>query len=314
MKTAIVFPGQGSQSVGMAKDFYDNFSVAKNVFEEVNDTLKKDLTKIMFEGPEDVLTDTANAQPAIMTASVAILEVIKQESGLDIERLCDCMAGHSLGEYTALCASKSITLSDTAKLLKIRGESFSEAGRISKGLMATIIGCSLDEVKNIVERAKLDGEVLEIANDNMVGQTVISGNVNSIDNAIKIANEMGVKKTIKLQVSGAFHSSLMEPATENMKTALNNVEINKPVVDIFANYTAEVEQQDNIKDNLLKQITGRVRWRETVDNIKNSGVDRFVEIGASVVMKKMISRMYPDADVMSVNSVDTLKEFIEMIK
>lgn len=310
---AVVFPGQGSQTIGMAREFYDNFDIAKKVFQEVNDTLQKDLTKIMFEGPEDLLTDTENAQPAIMTASIAILEVLKQESGLQINDLCNCVAGHSLGEYTALCASNSINLADTAKLLKVRGKSFADAGKIAQGSMAAVIGASIEQVEELVNKARLENEVLDIANDNIVGQVVISGNINSIDNAINIASEMKIKRAVKLQVSGAFHSPLMESAIKNMETILEEISINKPVVEVFANYTANIEEQSEIKDNLLKQITSRVRWRETILNMKEKGVKEFVEIGSGKVLSNMIGRMCPEDKVISINSIDTLKEYIKDI-
>lgn len=310
---AIVFPGQGSQTIGMAREFYDNFDIAKKVFQEVNDTLQKDLTKIMFEGPEDLLTDTENAQPAIMTASIAILEVLKQETGLKINNLCNYTAGHSLGEYTALCASNSINLADTAKLLKVRGKSFADAGKIAQGSMAAVIGASIEQVEELVNKARLENEVLDIANDNIVGQVVISGNINSIDNAINIASEMKIKRAVKLQVSGAFHSPLMESAIKNMETILEEISINKPVVEVFANYTANIEEQSEIKDNLLKQITGRVRWRETILNMKEKGVKEFVEIGSGKVLSNMIGRMCPEDKVISINSIDTLKEYIKDI-
>lgn len=310
---AIVFPGQGSQTIGMAREFYDNFDIAKKVFQEVNDTLQKDLTKIMFEGPEDLLTDTENAQPAIMTASITILEVLKQETGLKINDLCNCVAGHSLGEYTALCASDSINLANTAKLLKIRGKSFADAGKVAQGSMAAVIGASIEQVEELVNKARLENEVLDIANDNIVGQVVISGNINSIDNAINIASEMKIKRAVKLQVSGAFHSPLMESAIKNMETILEEISINKPVVEVFANYTANIEKQSEIKDNLLKQITGRVRWRETILNMKEKGVKEFVEIGSGKVLSNMIGRMCPENKVISINSIDTLKEYIKDI-
>lgn len=310
---AIVFPGQGSQTIGMAREFYDNFDIAKKVFQEVNDTLQKDLTKIMFEGPEDLLTDTENAQPAIMTASIAILEVLKQETGLKINNLCNYTAGHSLGEYTALCASDSINLANTAKLLKIRGKSFADAGKVAQGSMAAVIGASIEQVEELVNKARLENEVLDIANDNIVGQVVISGNINSIDNAINIASEMKIKRVVKLQVSGAFHSPLMESAIKNMETILEEISINKPVVEVFANYTANIEEQSEIKDNLLKQITGRVRWRETILNMKEKGVKEFVEIGSGKVLSNMIGRMCPEDKVISINSIDTLKEYIKDI-
>ena len=310
---AVVFPGQGSQTIGMAREFYDNFDIAKKVFQEVNNTLQKDLTKIMFEGPEDLLTDTENAQPAIMTTSIAILEVLKQETGLKINNLCNYTAGHSLGEYTALCASDSINLANTAKLLKIRGKSFADAGKVAQGSMAAVIGASIEQVEELVNKARLENEVLDIANDNIVGQVVISGNINSIDNAINIASEMKIKRAVKLQVSGAFHSPLMESAIKNMETILEEISINKPVVEVFANYTANIEEQSEIKDNLLKQITSRVRWRETILNMKEKGVKEFVEIGSGKVLSNMIGRMCPEDKVISINSIDTLKEYIKDI-
>ena len=311
---AIVFPGQGSQIIGMAKDFYDNFDVAKKVFQEVNNTLQKDLTKIMFEGPEDLLTDTENAQPAIMTASIAILEVLKQETGLQIDGLCNYVAGHSLGEYTALCASNSISLADTAKLLKVRGKSFADAGKVAQGSMAAVIGATIEQVEELVNKARLENEVLDIANDNITGQIVISGNVNSIDNAIKVASDMKIKRAVKLQVSGAFHSPLMESAVKNMETVLEEVVINKPIVDVYANYTANIEEQGDIKSNLIKQITGRVRWRETILNIKEKGVNEFIEVGSGKVLSNMIARMCPEDKVVSINSVGSLREYFIQLK
>ena len=307
---AIIFPGQGSQSIGMAKEFYDNFVVARDVFNTVNESLKKDLSKIMFEGPEELLTDTANAQPAIMTASIAILEVLKQECNLNINDLCNCVAGHSLGEYTALCASDAINLSDTAKLLKVRGESFAEAGKKTIGSMAAIIGASLEQVEELINKAKIDGEVLDIANDNITGQIVISGNINSIDNAITLAPTMKIKRAIKLQVSGAFHSKLMEPAIINMDNILKEIKLEQPKVNIFANYTADVEIKDDIKNNLIKQITNRVRWRETIINMKQKGINSFIEIGNGKVLTNMVARMCPEDETISINSIDSLKSFI----
>ena len=308
---AFLFPGQGSQSIGMAKEFYDNFSIAKEVFEEVNEVLKKDLKKIMFEGPEDILTDTSNAQPAIMTASIAILRVLENESGKKINELCDYVAGHSLGEYSALCAGEALSLADTAKLLMIRGKAFAEAGKKNPGSMAAIIGADFNKVQELVDKAKLNNEVLCIANDNIVGQIVISGNINSIDNAIKLAAEMGIKRAIKLQVAGAFHSSLMSPAVEEMKEALENIKVNEPKVKVVANYTADVENLDDIKNNLINQIVNGVRWRETLDSLKQQGVNSFVEIGNGVVLSKMTSRALPDVESLSINSIESLKNYIK---
>jgi [acyl-carrier-protein] S-malonyltransferase len=314
VKKAFIFPGQGSQTVGMAKEFYDNFSAAKQVFNEVNDSLNKDLAKIMFEDPENVLVNTENSQPAIMTASMAILEVLKQETGLTIAELCDFVAGHSLGEYTALCASESLTLGDTAKLLKIRGEAFAEASRKNAGMMVSLLGATPEQVENLVEKSRITGEILQIANDNTVGQVVISGNIKSIENAMELSKELAIKKVVKLQVSGAFHSKLMEPAIEKMQEALEDVEINRPKVGIIANYTAKVENENEIKKNLLKQITGMVRWRDTMLNMQGYGVEVFVEVGNGKVLTGMVPRTCPDVKSIAVNSIESLEEFKKELK
>lgn len=309
-----MFPGQGSQTVGMAKEFYDNFDVAKKVFEEINDVLNKDLTKIIFEGPEEELTKTSNAQPAIMTASIAILRVLEKESGKKINELCDFVAGHSLGEYTALCACESLSLRDTAKLLMVRGNAFANAGQSNPGSMAAIIGASLEQVEELISKARLNNEVLCVANDNVIGQIVISGNVNSIDNAIKVAQEMGIKKAMKLNVAGAFHSPLMEPAIKDVKELLETITVNEPKVGILANYTADVENTNNIKENLINQIVNGVRWRETLDNLISKGVDNFVEVGNGVVLSKMSARAFPDKTSLSINSIESLNNYLESIK
>lgn len=311
---AFIFPGQGSQSVGMVKEFYDNFVEAKNVFEEVNDVLNKDLTKIIFEGPDEELTKTVNAQPAIMTASIAILRVLEKESGRKINELCDFVAGHSLGEYTALCACESLSLRDTAKLLMVRGNAFAKAGEKNQGSMAAIIGANFEQVEELIEKARLDNEVLCIANDNSVGQIVISGNINSIDNAVKIASEMGIKRAMKLNVAGAFHSPLMEPAIHDVKELLEEITIKEPKVGIAANCTANLESINDIKNNLISQIISGVRWRETMDNFINKGVDNFIEVGNGVVLSKMSSRAFPDKTSISVNSIDSLNNYLNNIK
>jgi [acyl-carrier-protein] S-malonyltransferase len=310
MKKSYIFPGQGSQSVGMLREFYDNFSVAKQMFERANDCLKKDIKTIMFEGPEDLLTQTENAQPAIMLGSAIILEVLKQEMGKKINDLCDFVAGHSLGEYTALYASETITLEEALKLLKIRGEAFAEAGKISQGAMVALVGATIEQAEEVVSKAKLNGDVLQIANDNTVGQVVLSGSVGSISKSIEIAPEVGVKKAVKLQVSGAFHSELMGLAVAKMEKALKDVEFRTPKVDVVANYTAEIEKTESIKDNLLKQITGRVRWRETMINMEKYGSKVFVELGNGKVLGGMVGRTCPDVKVSTLNSMETLKEFI----
>ena len=310
-KKAFIFPGQGSQSIGMAKEFYENFDAAKEVFEEVNSTLGKNLTKIMFEGPEDLLTDTENAQPAIMTASIAILRVLEKESGKNIDELCSFVAGHSLGEYTALCASESLSLVDTARLLKVRGEAFAEASKKSSGTMMALVGATVEQAEEVAKKAKIEGEICQIANDNTVGQIVLSGNVNSMNKAIEIATEMKIKRAIVLKVAGAFHSELMLPAVEKMKEILQNVVINEPKVKVIANYTANIEDKNDIKSNLIKQITGTVKWRETMLLLERLSSDNFVEVGSSKVLTNMVSKTCKDIKVTTINSVESLNEFLK---
>lgn len=311
MNKAFVFPGQGSQTVNMGKDLYENFDIAKDVFKEVDSALNKDLSKIIFEGPQELLTQTENAQPAIMCVSIAILRVLEKESGKKIDELCKFVAGHSLGEYSALCASGAISLGDTAKLLKIRGESFAEAGKHSIGAMAALVGATIEQAEDVASRAKQAGEVCQVANDNTVRQVVISGNEKSIDEAIKIATEMGIKRAIKLQVSGAFHSELMKPAVENMKKALENVKIQTPKVPLIANvYAAQVSTPDEIKESLLKQITSRVRWRETMLLFENNGIEEIVEVGPGKVLTGMVAKTTPNIKSFSINTLESIKEYI----
>lgn len=314
MNKIFTFPGQGSQAVAMGKDFYDNFDIAKKVFQEVDQTLGKSLSKIMFEGPQETLTDTENAQPAIMCCSIAILKVLEQESGKKIQDLCKYVAGHSLGEYSALCASEALTLSDTAKLLKIRGESFASAGKASKGSMVALVGATVEQAEEVAKKAKQNGEICQIANDNTVGQIVLSGHENSIDEAVKIATEMGIKRAIKLTVSGAFHSELMKPAVENMKKALENIVISTPKVPLISNFTAKITSNpEEIKSNLLNQITGRVRWRETMLLCEAEGINEFIEIGSGKVLNGMVVKTCPNAKAFTINSAETLKEYLQTI-
>ncbi len=311
MNKAFVFPGQGSQVVGMGKDLYDNFEIAKDVFNEVDSALNKNLSKIIFEGPQDLLTQTENAQPAIMCVSIAILKVLEKESDKSIEKLCNFVAGHSLGEYSALCASESLTLSDTAKLLKIRGESFAEAGKYSKGAMVALVGATIEQAEEVANKARQDGEICQVANDNTVGQVVLSGNEKSIDKAVEIATEMKIKRAIKLQVSGAFHSELMKPAVENMKNALAEINISVPKVPLIANvYADKISTPEEIKESLIKQITNRVRWRETMLLFEKNNIEEIVEVGPGKVLTGMVSKTVPSIKSFAVNSFESLKEYL----
>jgi [acyl-carrier-protein] S-malonyltransferase len=306
MKTAIVFPGQGSQVVGMGKDLYQNFLSAKEVFDQVDQILSLNLSKIMFEGPSEELTKTENAQPALMAVSIAIINVLEKEFGKKFDQLCSLTAGHSLGEYSALCAAKSLTLETTAKLLQIRGREMAKCSQKNPGAMAAILGAEIDLVEKVVKEASQFG-ACQVANDNSYGQIVISGAKNAIDRAVEIAKENSIKKAIILPVSGAFHSSLMLDAQNIMSEALNDIKIDKPIVPIIANVTANVtENPIEIQDLLVKQITGSVRWRETILFMEKQGVKQIIEIGSGKVLCGLVGRTSANIATKSIQSSQDL--------
>lgn len=309
-KTALVFPGQGSQFVGMGKDLYENFSCAKEVFETVDDVLSLKLSDIIFNGPSEELTKTQNTQPALMAVSVAVMRVLEKEFGKKIEDLCDYAAGHSLGEYSALCAAGAISLEDTAKLLQVRGNAMAKCGEKTSGSMAAILGVEVEVAKKIAQEAS-QGEICQIANDNSVGQIVISGSKSAIERSLQIAKDNGVKRAIALPVSGAFHSELMKEAESEMKEALDAVEVKKPKVGIVANVVADfVSDENEIKDLLLKQITSSVRWRETMLLLEKNGVKNIVEIGAGKVLSGLVGRTCKEIDNVSrIGNLDEIKNF-----
>lgn len=310
MVRAIVFPGQGSQVVGMAKDFYDNFKVSRDVFQEVDEALGKKLSDIIFDGPMEELTITSNAQPAIMTACMAIVKALEQELGFSIGKLCNFTAGHSLGEYTALCVAGCIRLDETARLLKVRGDAFQKASEKNPGAIA-VIGAPLEMVENLVKEAVLNNEILEVTNDNTSEQIVISGHTASVDNVLEIAKIRGIRKVKKLAVGGAFHSKLMKPAVEIMKNVLEDIEIHEPEISVFSNYTSVVENEEEIKDNLIKQIINKVRWREIVLNMEKADVKQYIEVGTGRILSNMIGKICPDAETIAINSVEGMKDFIK---
>lgn len=309
-KTALVFPGQGSQFVGMGKDLYENFSCAKEVFETVDDVLSLKLSDIIFNGPAEELTKTQNTQPALMAVSVAVMRVLEKEFGKKIEDLCDYAAGHSLGEYSALCAAGAISLEDTAKLLQVRGNAMAKCGEKTSGSMAAILGVEVEVAKKIAQEAS-QGEICQIANDNSVGQIVISGSKSAIERSLQIAKDNGAKRAIALPVSGAFHSELMKEAESEMKEALDAVEVKKPKVGIVANVVADfVSDENEIKDLLLKQITSSVRWRETMLLLEKNGVKNIVEIGAGKVLSGLVGRTCKEIDNVSrIGNLDEIKNF-----
>lgn len=308
---AFVFPGQGSQSVGMGADLAQAFPAARAVFEEVDDALGEHLSKIIFEGPSDELTSTENTQPALMAVSMAVIRVLETEGGLDLAGKVSLLAGHSLGEYAALAAGRSFGLTDAARLLRLRGQAMQKAVPAGEGGMAAIIGGTLAQVQEICAEAG-KGSILEIANDNGGGQIVISGAMDAIDKAVALAKEMKIKRALKLPVSAPFHSSLMRPAEDVMAEALHKAEIAAPIVPIIANVTAsKATDADTIRDNLIKQVTGRVRWRESVEAMSSMGIDTFVEIGAGKVLSGLVRRIDPEVSSLSISTPADIEEFLK---
>ena len=308
-KIAIVFPGQGSQVVGMGKDLYENFDSAKKVFKKVDEILGVNLSKIMFEGPQDELTKTENTQPALMAVSVALIEVLEKDFGKKFQDLCALTAGHSLGEYSALCASKALTLEDTAKLLQIRGSERAKCGQKTSGAMCAILGVEIEVAKEIASEAS-QGDICQVANDNSVGQVVLSGSKIAIERAIEIAKSKGAKRAIQLPVSGAFHSLLMKDAQEKMAKALEKTIINQPIVPLVANVSAQIAKDaSEIKNLLVEQITGSVRWRETMLCFEQNGIEEVIEFGAGKVLSGLVSRTCPNLKSRSIQNSEDLKNF-----
>ncbi|WP_349366720.1 MAG: ACP S-malonyltransferase [Nitratireductor rhodophyticola] len=301
MSIAFTFPGQGSQAVGMGRDLADAFPEARDVFQEVDDALEQKLSRIMWEGPEDELTLTANAQPALMAVSIAAMRVM-EKGGLSLKDKVSYVAGHSLGEYSALCAAGTFSLADTARLLRIRGNAMQAAVPVGEGAMAAIIGLEAADVEAVCSAADKEG-VCQIANDNGGGQLVISGAKSAVEEAAKLASEKGAKRAIMLPVSAPFHSALMQPAAEAMREALADVKKQAPVVPVIANVTVSpLSDPDEIAERLVEQVTGRVRWRETVGWFGENGVETLYEIGSGKVLSGLARRINRDLAAVPVNT------------
>jgi len=310
MTLAFTFPGQGSQEVGMGKAIIEAFPAAQAVFQEVDDALGQNLTKIILEGPIETLTLTENAQPALMAVSLAVVRALEAEFGVGIETAA-FVAGHSLGEYSALAAAGALSLSDAARLLKLRGQSMQRAVPVGEGAMASLIGPKVDMALAEAAAAKgAEAGVCVVANDNNPGNIVISGSKAGVDAAIAAAKELG-GKAILLNVSAPFHSPLMAPAEEEMRAALSAAKIQAPKVPLVANVTAApVTDPEIIRDLLVRQVTGRVRWRESMTWLGSAGgVTRLVELGAGKVLTGMAKRLVPNAESLSVNDPDGLRAF-----
>lgn len=302
MTIALIFPGQGSQQVGMGRALSDTFAAARAVFEEVDAALGESLSTTIFEGPEDKLVLTANAQPALMAVSLAALRVLHAETGLEVGRHAAFVAGHSLGEYSALAAAGSFSIGDAAKLLRVRGDAMQKAVPVGEGAMAALLGLDLDAARAVAEEAA-EGEVVAAANDNAPGQVVVSGTKAAVERAIAIAKTKGAKRAVLLPVSAPFHCALMQPAADAMREALAGVKINAPKAPLVANVTAgPLTDPEAIRARLVEQVTGAVRWRESVAFMAGAGVTRFVEIGAGKVLAGLVKRIAPEAAGESVGS------------
>ena len=292
MTRAFLFPGQGSQKVGMGKDLADAFAPARHVFQEVDDALSQKLSKLMWEGPEADLTLTENAQPAIMAHSMAVLRILEKEMGLDVAKQAYLVAGHSLGEYSALCAAGAFTLADTARLLKTRGQAMQSAVPVGEGGMTALIGADIEQAEEVAKEAAAAGGVCVVANDNAPGQVVISGTMDALARAGEIAKAKGIKRAMPLAVSAPFHSPLMQPAADRMAEELAKVTIRPLSVPVLANVTArEAVNPDHVRQLLIEQVTSRVRWRESIAALRDLTVDTTVEFGGNKVLTGMVKRI-----------------------
>ena len=310
MKRALIFPGQGSQAVGMAQALAAAYPVARQVLDEVDDALGQKLSKLMLDGPADELKLTENAQPALMAASMAVIGVLGSQ-GFKLPTAALYVAGHSLGEYTALCAAGSLSITDTAQLLKKRGQAMQQAVPVGIGAMAALIGVDLPVAQEIAAAAA-QGEICTAANDNAPGQVVVSGHAAAVDRAMAIAAERGFKRSVKLPVSAPFHCALMQPAADVMREALAAVTISAPCVPLVANVTATaVSEPAAIRDLLVKQVTGAVRWRESVLYLKEQGVQQLVECGTGSVLAGLTRRIDKELTAVSIGTPEDVEAFMK---
>ncbi|WP_029074162.1 ACP S-malonyltransferase [Kaistia adipata] len=311
MTIALTFPGQGSQAVGMGKSLAENFAEARAVFDEVDAALGEKLSAVMWDGPIETLTLTANAQPALMAVSLAALRVLEAQ-GFQVSKAA-YVAGHSLGEYSALAAAGSLSIADAARLLRIRGTAMQAAVPVGEGAMAALLGLDFDTAKAVADEAA-QGEVCEAANDNGPGQVVISGAKAAVERALEIAKAKGAKRALLLPVSAPFHCRLMQPAADVMADALAKVTINAPVVPVVANVlAAPVTDPAEIRNRLVEQVTGMVRWRESIGWLAANGVDLFAEIGAGKVLSGLAKRIAPEAQTLNVGTSDDVAAAIERL-
>lgn len=309
MKYAFVFPGQGSQFVGMGKELAENFATAREVFEQVNDALSQDLFKIMTEGPDTQLTLTVNTQPALMAFSMAVVKVLEKDFGIDLKSKASYVAGHSLGEYSAACTAGVFSLTDTAKLLRWRGQAMQSAVPLGVGSMAAVLGLSYKDIDALLDACSGGKDICVAANDNSDGQVVISGTTSAIDKAMQIASEFGARKCVKLAVSAPFHSPFMAPAADVMARKFMEVEARDAQIPLIANVLASpITDHKEIIKHLIEQVTGTVRWRETMEFLHQEGITDLVELGAGKVLSGIAKRGYKDINSISVGSIQEIEE------
>ena len=315
MTNAFIFPGQGSQKVGMGKDLYDNFPVAKEVFQEVDDALSINLSRIIFEGEEEELKLTINTQPALMAVSFAIVRVIESFIGKNISEVGKFTAGHSLGEYSALVSARSIKLNDAAKILRLRGEFMQNAVPLNIGAMAALIGVETNIIEEIRSKYVEKDEIIDIGNDNAPGQFVISGHNSIVDKVIANHKSFGIKRAIKLPVSAPFHCRLMEKARENMESYIQDLDLLSPKLILVNNVgAAPLTETNKIKDSLVEQITNTVRWRESINNMCDLGVDNFIEIGAGNVLSGLVKRINKTVNSSSIQNIENIENYINILE
>jgi len=309
MTTAFVFPGQGSQAVGMGKALADTFSAARDVFAQVDDALGEKLTAVMWEGPAARLTLTENAQPALMAASLAAMRVLEREAGLDLGRDAAFVAGHSLGEYSALAAAGALTIPDTARLLRIRGRAMQAAVPVGAGAMAALLGLEFNAAAAVAEEAA-QNQICQAANDNGGGQVVVSGDKAAVERAVEIAKGKGARRAMLLPVSAPFHCALMQPAADAVAEALAKVRVKSPIVPVVANVLARpIIDPAEIVRSLIAQVTGTVRWRECIAFMAGAGVDRFYEVGAGKVLSGLVKRIAEGASGTAIGTPDDVAAF-----
>ena len=310
MTRLFMFPGQGSQKIGMGKELADAFSAAREVFQEVDDALSQKLSKIMWEGPEAELILTENAQPAIMAASLAVVRVLEKEMSLDVGKHAKFVAGHSLGEYSALCAAGGFTLAETARLLKIRGQAMQAAVPAGEGGMTALIGADIEQAEAVAIEASAAGGICVVANDNAPGQVVISGTLDALARVPDIAKAHGIKRAMPLSVSAPFHSPLMQPAADRMAEELGKLTIRPPAVYLLCNVAAApAHKPDTIRRVLVEQVTRRVRWRESIASLKSLDVDTTVEFGGNKVLTGMVKRIAPELQMITLDTPADLEAF-----